>query len=329
MCIKSRVLLLDCFTFWFFTITISMATKYPTSAAYSNYRRPWTRKKPGSNKNDTEPTKFQRPTHFLCLPLGHHPGLREKMTRFQSSLLEGSVEGLDSSILIKPRRLHFTLGVMSLSPDDQSFNTSSTTSPPKTIESALELLQSLQPRLAALCAIGRTGILEASLERVGAFESRNGARVMWVSPREKEEWPESEGELEERLKLVRVAELVHGAFKNAGYITENRPLKLHCTLINTSHRKPFHQRSQLFSFTDVLASNALLELQPNEDGAQATTSTLESSTSSSTRIVRVALGTYTIPEIQLCAMGSYGPEDEYVSLGSVPFAAAGDGVVVL
>ncbi|KAJ3815223.1 kinase A anchor protein, partial [Lentinula aff. lateritia] len=249
---------------------------------------------------------------------GHHPDLQDKITIFQSSLLEGSVNGLDPSILIKPRRLHFTLGVMSLSPVKQS--RSSISSQNTTVESALTLLRSLQPQLTEVCAVGKSGTIEASLERLGAFESKDGARVMWVSPRENEEWPESKEESEERVKLVRVADMVHRAFKDAGYITETRPLKLHCTLINTSYRKPFSRKPQLFSFTDVLASNALLELRPNEYSTHAT-SVSSPSVSSPDRTARVALGTYSIPEIQLCAMGSHGPEDEYVSLGSVKFNA--------
>ncbi|KAJ3769028.1 AKAP7 2'5' RNA ligase-like domain-containing protein [Lentinula raphanica] len=274
-----------------------------------------------------------RPTHFLCLPIGHHPALQEKMSKFNSSLLQGSVAGLDPSILIKPRKLHFTLGVMSLLPSDQirrTFETQSESKPdtfsssnpppqPKTVESALGLLRSLQPKLIALCETGKRGRLEVSLERAGAFETRDGARVMWVSPREDEGWLESEEELEERLKLGRVAEMVHQAFRDAGYITETRPLKLHCTLINTSHRKPFSRNSRLFSFTDVLASKALTDLRPLSDKGDVAAA----DGSLSNRMVRVSLGTYEIPEIQLCAMGSSGPEGEYVSLGSVKFSAAG------
>ncbi|KAJ3875608.1 AKAP7 2'5' RNA ligase-like domain-containing protein [Lentinula edodes] len=296
---------------------MSTVTKPSSSDANSNNRRPRNRRnrdvpRKGFGENISD-TGRSRPTHFLCLPLGHHPDLQDKMTRFQSSLLEDSVDGLDPSILIKPRRLHFTLGVMSLSPRS-SISSQSTT----TVESALTLLRSLQPQLTELCAVGKSGTLQASLERLGAFESTDGARVMWVSPRENEGWPESEEELEERVKLVRVADMVHQAFKDAGYITETRPLKLHCTLINTSYRKPFSRKPQLFSFTDVLASNTLSELRPNGYSTQAT-SVSSPSESSPDRTTRVALGTYTIPEIQLCAMGSHGPEDEYVSLGSVKF----------
>ncbi|KAF9078844.1 AKAP7 2'5' RNA ligase-like domain-containing protein [Rhodocollybia butyracea] len=243
-----------------------------------------------------------KPTHFLCLPLGHHPDLQEKVTRFYSLLLRDKVEGIDPTILINPRRLHFTLGVMSLSsqdPDGDSAGSSSTTS--RTVEDALELLRSLQPQLTSLCTTGKSGNLQISLERIGAFEWNKGARVLWAGPRGNEGWSESEEEREERLKLIRVAEMVHRTFIGAGF-SEKRPLKLRCSIIATSRRKPTSKIYQLFSFTDVLAS-----LQ----------TTAEGSVKASNRIAPVSFGTYNIPEIQLCAIGSHGPEDEYVSLGSI------------
>ncbi|KIK68595.1 hypothetical protein GYMLUDRAFT_68446 [Collybiopsis luxurians FD-317 M1] len=204
---------------------------------------------------------------------------------------------------------------MSLSSSERSVRDPASTM--HTVDSALELLRSLQPQLSLLCASGKCGTLQANLERIGAFESKQGARVLWVSPREDEGWDESEEELEERMKLVRVSELVHQAFKDAGYIVENRPLKLHCTLINTSHRKPFSKKPKLFSFTDILASKAFSMLQPSADGSYCLPNSRD-------RLARVALGTYDIPEIQLCAMGSHGPEDEYVSLGGVTFSAGAE-----
>ncbi len=126
------------------------------------------------------------------------------MARFHSSLLQGSVQGLDPSILIKPRRLHFTLGVMCLSKTSAGSNVESSSN--HTVESALALLRSLQPQVSALCAAGKSGTLRASLEQFGAFESKKGARVLWASPREEQILlPESDEDREERLKLVQVA----------------------------------------------------------------------------------------------------------------------------
>jgi hypothetical protein len=68
------------------------------------------------------------------------------------------VEGLDSSILIDPRRLHMTLGVMALEQDDDSVHPTeapeTTTAqghlPKKTVSSALYLLNSLKPRISEI-----------------------------------------------------------------------------------------------------------------------------------------------------------------------------------
>lgn len=68
--------------------------------------------------------------------------LRNRVAAFQNSLFDrnGSalVRGLDKSILVDPRRLHMTLGVMAL--DGET----------KNITSALELLESLRPALRAI-----------------------------------------------------------------------------------------------------------------------------------------------------------------------------------
>ena len=68
------------------------------------------------------------------------------------------VEGLDSSLLIDPRRLHMTLGVMSLERDDDSVvpteapetTTAQGHLPKKTVSSALYLLHSLKPRISEI-----------------------------------------------------------------------------------------------------------------------------------------------------------------------------------
>jgi len=93
-------------------------------------------------------------------------GKRPKATTVQSSL----VGGLDSSILIDPRRLHMTLGVMALEQDDSSVVSSHrpltqsqpllSPAPPlttplgystkKTVSTALDLLKSLKPRISEI-----------------------------------------------------------------------------------------------------------------------------------------------------------------------------------
>ncbi|THV04682.1 hypothetical protein K435DRAFT_850545 [Dendrothele bispora CBS 962.96] len=275
---------------------------------------------PGSNsRNANQP----RPTHFLALPLGQHSTLRNRVGRFQSSLLHApnAIRGLDPTIVVNPRRLHFTLGVMALQLDDDQveprISDDGGSQSRKTVQSALALLQSLQPQLRS------EGALDAPLELMGAFEAREGARVLWVSPLQTDREGDSDEVKERRRKLARVSNLVHKTFKEAGYITDTRPLKMHCTMINTSYRRgPTAKRGELFSYDDVLASDALQSIRPktgpgNTAILPASKSLSPEARKESDRTIEISLGTYTVPEIQLCIMGSHGPEDEYVSVGGV------------
>ncbi|KDR77647.1 hypothetical protein GALMADRAFT_409741 [Galerina marginata CBS 339.88] len=153
-------------------------------------------------------------THFLVLPLNNHPALGTKTSLFQNALFgvesdaniyaateeEGAkhgyrpyprfnptpsplVQGLDTTVIVDPRRMHITLGAMTLYPDlepvpESHSQTQSTTEgagarPPraffttmnpsfsvqlteeqkksiKTVKTALALLASLKPRISEI-----------------------------------------------------------------------------------------------------------------------------------------------------------------------------------
>ncbi|GLB45250.1 hypothetical protein LshimejAT787_2100100 [Lyophyllum shimeji] len=74
------------------------------------------------------------------------------------------------------------------------------------------------------------------------------ADVMYLAPRETGE---------DGVKLRKIADLVNTAFRREGYILENRPLRLHCTILNTSKRRPAWARGRPFCYSDVLRSDAL------------------------------------------------------------------------
>ena len=87
-------------------------------------------------------------------------------------------------------------------------------------------------------------------------------------------------------------------------------MQLHCTLVNTIYRKPRGKTRTPFSYPSVLASEAFKavqavgsgELEESDEGKQRR------------RLVRVELGEWTIDEVQICEMGSWGPEGEYVAV---------------
>jgi activating signal cointegrator complex subunit 1 len=119
--------------------------------------------------------------------------------------------------------------------------------------------------------------------------------------------------------LLILTEFVNEAFSNAGFILDRRPLKvrlssfknlpwrptrdqLHCTILNTSHRKPHRQP---FSYKAILASPTIRDFARTPLEAHDIQDPL-----------KVEFGTWGVDEIQICKMGSYGPEGEYVSCGN-------------
>ncbi|KAI0056391.1 hypothetical protein BV25DRAFT_1832272 [Artomyces pyxidatus] len=210
------------------------------------------------------------------------------MSAFTSSLLASnpSIPGLERSIVISPRRLHLTLGVVSLSQAG-----SSPDAPPHTLEDASYLLHSLQPRVIEIL---RGQKLTVGLEIMDIMKPERGgherAHVLYVGP---------DLNREHGRRLRAVCELVHREFIKAGLVVdERRPLKLHCTVLNTTYRKG--KRREPFSYRAVLASEAVRNILttggvPEDRGP-----------------VNVNLGTWDVDEIQICEMSSWGPEGEYV-----------------
>ena len=143
-----------------------------------------------SNNNNKRP----RPTHFLALPIGHHPELRNTISALTSSWLahEPPIEGLDPSIVVHPRRLHLTLGVLTLAgnPNRPTAYSNSNSNYEQQegqeeqqcddLASAEALLAGLAPRLRALLAqnplrvpLGRLAIMQSDPAR---------AHVLYAEP---------------------------------------------------------------------------------------------------------------------------------------------------
>ncbi|KAH9913462.1 kinase A anchor protein, partial [Epithele typhae] len=234
---------------------------------------------------------------------GHNRQFRESVTAFTDALLAASptIPGLDQTVVMPARRLHFTLGVMSLNSQDSA----------RTLAAAVALLQSVRPKILEVL---RGKKLKVSLDRVDIMPPERGdqerAHVMWFGPADT-----AGGET-----FRAVANLVHKAFKDSGLLVdENRPLKvcdlvaetrkslLHCTIVNTIYRKPRPKERIPFSYPSILASTALRARLANAG----------TSTSSQRGPIAVDFGTWEVNELQICEMGSWGPEGEYVAAARV------------
>ena len=93
-------------------------------------------------------------------------------------------------------------------------------------------------------------------------------------------------------------------------------MQLHCTVLNTVYRKPRPPSGQRvpFSYTDILRASPALRLI----NASASAPTPAPDTRAlETRVLEVDCGEWAVDEIQICEMGSWGPEGEYVRVGGV------------
>ncbi|KAI0702872.1 AKAP7 2'5' RNA ligase-like domain-containing protein [Cytidiella melzeri] len=271
--------------------------------------------------------KQPRPTHFLSLPLGHHPELRARVAAFTEALLNHSpkISGLDHKIVVSPRRMHITLGVMHLTESDDIV----VTAPPvaararggsrgqtnnvlpqprvKSVRSAIELLNALRPSIMDMLA-GED--LRVGLNLMDIMKPDRGdlskAHIMWAGPSYEDE---------QAKRLKRVCEFVHQEFKNAGFvIDERRPLKLHCTVINTSHRRGPRQP---FSYADIITSNAFRSIETRQAVTRTNDTISPPQPLRGENPIAVDLGECAVDELQICKMGSWGPEGEYVAVGKI------------
>lgn len=100
------------------------------------------------------------------------------------------MEGLDSTIVIDPVRMHMTLGVMALEPEDEIAVAGTSSQPRKTVSTALALLASLSPRISRILD-GERGVkvpldvLDVlKTEKMRSGNEKIGAGVLFLGPLE-------------------------------------------------------------------------------------------------------------------------------------------------
>ncbi|KAF0524791.1 AKAP7 25 RNA ligase-like domain-containing protein [Gigaspora margarita] len=181
-----------------------------------------------------------QPTHFISLPLTDLL-LQQKVADFQSGIASLAIPNIDKTIFIRPNSLHLTMGVLNLHMKED-------------IEGAVQLLKSLSAEIYDL--VGTRSVV-AKLLGIAIMENNpEKANVLYAKVEESEE----------RDVIIKIAEFLTTKFTEAGYMKkENRPFKLHATLINTSHRKfadkDKHKRNNRIPFSAIQILNKYADFE--------------------------------------------------------------------
>lgn len=92
-------------------------------------------------------------------------------------------------------------------------------------------------------------------------------------------------------------------------------------MLNTVYRKPRGKRLP-FSYAALLASPAfrsieVMERAATNAGSVVVESTVDGAARRGKKPIAVDLGKWVVDEVQICQMGSWGPEGEYVCVGRI------------
>jgi activating signal cointegrator complex subunit 1 len=191
----------------------------------------------GSKKQGKGAAKKPQLTHFLCLPLvtdTSRPQLQRGLEKFKEELAK---DGPVPTKAVRPvGTLHLTLGVMSLVPSE--------------LEEAKQYLQDLDLHILLrdityrrvaekaaesgeiaenlnAAAMPDTDALTIKLESLIPMQSPHKTSILYAEPRDSSQ------------RLQPFAEALREQFKGKGLLVEDdRPLKLHGTIMNTIYAKP-------------------------------------------------------------------------------------------
>ncbi|QDS73927.1 hypothetical protein FKW77_007738 [Venturia effusa] len=188
----------------------------------------------GSSKQPNQPKRAPL-THFLCLPLvteKSKPQLEASLSRFRKTLSAKFLDGLPADDatprafgqgprvpLVPPSAIrpvgtiHFTLGVMSLETNER-------------VQEAADFLRGLDLKSMIETNSRANDPLIISLTSLRSMHAPQSTSVLYAGPGEDSD------------DLIQIASVLRSTFTEQGYlIPDERPLKLHATIVNTIYAK--------------------------------------------------------------------------------------------
>ncbi|KAJ2615843.1 activating signal cointegrator 1 complex subunit [Coemansia sp. RSA 1365] len=152
-------------------------------------------------------------THFISLPLTD-VGMQRKIEEFQHDAKQRFLRTVDNSGFVHPGSLHITLGMLRLLTPDK-------------VAEAVELLKSLSNEIHEILGlrplvvkIGHLATMESDITK---------ARVIYAKV---EDFSEADDD-----RLQKLCVFVRNSFDSKGFIDEERPFKIHVTIIRAKARQ--------------------------------------------------------------------------------------------
>ncbi|KAF7732357.1 activating signal cointegrator 1 complex subunit [Apophysomyces ossiformis] len=213
-----------------------------------------------------------RPTHFLSFPIISNVATR-KLEEFQASILSSTFkcDGLDSSILVLPVNLHITLGVFKLLSQAE-------------IEKAVRFLKQECPKVVEdILQKKRLTIRLRNLMSMQANPVKTN--VLYIAAED-----ETDNNCLDALCAALINKMVEGGFLEK----EDRPFKMHITLINTKYRSSQNGDQEEELERQPIDARPILKAYGDLD-----------------------LGTVHIEKLHIMKMGHNGPGGTYISEGSI------------
>lgn len=228
-------------------------------------------------------------THFLSVPLAHDRDFRQKVDGFREDVVLQRFPGIDASIFMPSRRMHFTVCMLKLHSHAR-------------VDEMKAALAELSGRIAGMADFARP--LVASMRGLHIMtDDPTNVGVVFTTDRDRN--------LQNRMNNL--CDIIFDVFQAKGLISEqslnsqrllssdgkNAEVKLHATLMNTKYSKMGWRPDGSRSEREAFDASPLME-----------------------RFGHVDFGEVRLQEVQLSCLDEMGDDGYYRSLASVPISGA-------
>eukprot|EP00928_Gymnodinium_smaydae_P041294 TRINITY_DN27962_c0_g1_i1.p1 TRINITY_DN27962_c0_g1~~TRINITY_DN27962_c0_g1_i1.p1 ORF type:complete len:393 (-),score=102.08 TRINITY_DN27962_c0_g1_i1:401-1519(-) len=238
---------------------------------------------------EREETKLEY-THFLSVPLAHSADFRQKVDGFREDVVLQRFPGIDASIFMPSRRMHFTLCMLKLHSHAQ-------------VEEMKAAIADLAARIAATADFGRP--LVASMRGLHIMtDDPTNVGVVFTTDRDRNLQNRMNNLADLMFDLLKARNLVSDQSLNSQRLLssdgKSAEVKLHATLMNTKYSRTGWREDGSRGEREAFDASPLME-----------------------RFGHVDFGEVDLREVQLSCLDEMGDDGYYRSLASAPISSEG------